>query len=167
MVFWCRAGTTGAVDDDFFFRIKGFEHHGIGDDADVGAQAHEDQPVVVTDFVDQGRAAEGWLFQYRCPHGVGQELFADAPASRVFDTVRNREFSAFLGFAVIFAVCILREDEVRFLVFIFLAGDDLRFYLRDDGLCLGVAEGAVDEIILHIDDDISLGHCGHPSCLGT
>ena len=81
--------------------------------------------------------------------------------------MNDRKFSAFLGFAVGLVVGILCEDQVCFLVFIFFTGHDLGFDAGDDGLSLSTSQGAVDEIVLHIDDDISLGHYGHPFPLGT
>ncbi len=81
--------------------------------------------------------------------------------------MRNGKFPAFLGFAVGLVVGVLGEDQVRFLVGILFAGHNLGLDAGDDGLSLSASQGAVDEIILHIDDDISLGHYGHPFSLGT
>lgn len=57
------AGAARGVDANFFFRIKGFQQHGVGNDADIRTYSHEDDAVVFRCFGDQIGAAEGRLFQ--------------------------------------------------------------------------------------------------------
>ena len=96
--------------------------------------------------------------QDRGKERVRQQFPANVPARRVADTVRYRQFPAFLGEQVIFIVRVFGKEDIvitgaaSFQV-LNLGGD-----FRGDSFGFRRAEGTGDEIILHIDDDIEYAH---------
>ena len=88
------AGAALAVDGDVFFGIEGFEQQGVGDHADVGAEAKQSDVLVILYGIEQGGAAEGRLFKDTGLFGKGSELRADFPAFLRFDAMLDGKFFA-------------------------------------------------------------------------
>lgn len=105
---------------------------------------------------EPGGAERGLLEDARVALGAnGLEGGDEIPAVRAADAVGNRKVTALLGFGVVGAVGVEGEDDGA------VEGCGALGYRVDDGLGLGAAERAVDEIMLHVDDDeVVAGHGG-------
>lgn len=83
------------------------------------------------------------------------------PAGRAGDAVGNGQVATLLRGCVVAAVGVFGEND-RTVEAAGALGDCL-----DDGLRLGRAQGAVDEVILHVDDDeVGVGHGEGSFCVG-
>ena len=81
----------------------------------------------------------------------------------IADTMGNGELTPFLRIQIVFAVSILGKDKIRFPGFIFFGSLKNGFDARYDERCLFRTQSPVDEIVLHVDDNIGLFHeIGHP-----
>lgn len=67
VVFRRYAGAAGGIHDDGCFRQEGLEEHGVGDDADIGAQSDQGDAaqlapaVPILELLGKGHTAEGGL----------------------------------------------------------------------------------------------------------
>ena len=82
------------------------------------------------------------LAQQRC------NIIPDLPAFAAADAVLHGKVLSFLGLKIVFLMGIHGRDDIFTIIF-----PDLIYHVRDDGDSFGSSEGAIDEIILHIDND--------------
>ena len=155
MAFRRDAGAAVAVHADFCFRQERFQQHGVGNDADVGAEADDGDFVKAGDVLRQSRCAKGRLFQHDGVLRIGNQRGGQRPAVGRLDAVLDGQFFPFGRLEIIFRVRVLREDQF----FPVLDGGlDTFGDAEDDGLRFGRAQGTVDEVVLHINDDESFFH---------
>ena len=99
--------------------------------------------------------AERGLFEHGSAAAGANRLEGgcEFPAGRSGDAVGNGQVATLLRGGVVVTVGVFGEDD-RAVEAVGALGDGL-----DDGLRLGRAQGAVDEVVLHVDDDeVGVGH---------
>lgn len=156
-----HAGTEGGVHAERHLRQVRLDGEGVADHADIGAQAAEfdkvdGRGVVLRDKpAGEVERAERGLFE----HGgaaAGANRFeggCEFPAGRAGDAVGSGQVAALLRGGVVAAVGVFGKND-RAVKAAGALGDRL-----DDGLRLGRAQGPVDEVVLHVDDDeVGVGH---------
>ena len=155
VALWRDAGAEGGVEVNRDVWQRCFQEHGVGDDADICADADEGDrcewafDVCVFDGAHELGGAEGWFFKtggvlhfQRAGNG-----FVQGPAVGAFQAVHDGQIMAFLGLEIIVAVGVesIKNGAV-------VAADALGDGVNN-GCCFFGAEGAIDEIVLHVDDD--------------
>ena len=164
-----HAGAEGGVHAERNLRQVRLDGEGVADHADVRAQAAEFDGVDGLGVVlrhepaREVERAERGLVEDR---GIEQPLDlvergCELPALRALDAVGNGQIAALLRGGVVAAVGVFGEND-RAVEAAGALGDCL-----DDALCLGRAQGAVDEVILHVnDDEVGVGHGEGSFCVG-
>lgn len=155
------AGAQGGVHAERDLGQVRLDGEGVADHADVGAQAAEFDGVdglgVVLRDEPAGKVerSERGLFEHGSA-AVGANRLeggCELPAGRAGDAVGNGQVASLLRGGVVAVVGVLGEND-RAVEAVGALGDRL-----DDGLRLGRAQGAVDEVVLHVDDDeVGVGH---------
>ena len=113
----CDTGAAVGLHENRDFRQRGFQQHGVGDDAYVRAQPDQGDPsdgvctVFLRQLCGEGGAAEGGLIQYFGCGGKGTESGNNLPAVRFPDTVGNRQLLSLGGIHVVFFVGIPGEED--------------------------------------------------------
>ena len=160
-----HAGAEGGVHAERHLRQVRLDGEGVADHADVGAQAAKldgvdgfgvvlrHEPAREVERAERGLVEDRGIEQSLDLIERGREL----PALRALDAVGNGQVATLLRGGVVGAVRIAREDDAA-LECASALNDAL-----DDGLRLGGAQGAVDEVVLHVnDDEVGVGHGGAP-----
>lgn len=149
------SGAQGGVHREWDFGQVRLDGEGVADHADVGAQAAELDGVDGRDAVlrdepaREVERAERGLFEHGSA-ATGANRLEDGcefPAGRSGDTVGNGQIAALLRIGIVAIVGVFGEND-RAVEAIGPLGDGL-----DDGLRLGRAQGTIDEVVLHVDDD--------------
>lgn len=160
-----HAGAEGGVHAERHLRQVRLDGEGVADHADVRAQAAKLDGVDGLGVVlrhepaREVERAERGLVEDR---GIEQPLDliergCELPALRALDAVGNGQVAPLLRGGVVGAVRIAGEDNVA------LECASALNDAFDDGLRLGGAQGAVDEVVLHVDDDeVGVRHDGAP-----
>jgi len=150
VALWRHARAAAAVDQNGNLRQRALDHHGVADDADVGAEADQLDRLELRQHreeFDELRGAEARLVKDR--RGVHIQRRVDVPALRSENAVRHGQIPALLRLGVVVPVRVARKDDER-------AGlaclGDLLLHGRDDPDGLFCSERAVNKILLHVDD---------------
>ena len=97
----------------------------------------------------QSSASKSWFFIKFCAGQKLRTLRTDLPPVRSLDAVWYRKVFPFLGFHVVFKVRVHGSN-----IIVRRIGEDLLLHDIHDGLRLLCPKRRIDEIILHVDDDL-------------
>ena len=153
-----HTGTAGGVHRHLDLRQKRFCQQGVGDNADIGTQADQDNllDTLVLALVNQVLAQFDRTkrrFHHGADGGIATALdggihpVIQFPAGGVLDAVGNRKDAALLGIQVVGLVGVLGYDDFAVKVLDFLT------HRRHNGLGFAGAKSSVHKIFLHIDDN--------------
>ena len=152
------AGAAARVHGDGRFGHRRLEQQRVGHHTDVGAEADQlDLQRLLRALGHQNTGepvgAEGGLVDNgRLLRGLGDRI-VELPAVGALDAVLDGQIAALLRVEIVFVMRVACEIDVPRVVLLHLLHD-----ARNDLLRLLRAERAVDEVVLHINDDENLTH---------